>query len=107
MQPALSHINMKKSFFVMTLFIASCFRPVTNNTQKNTRMENTRTEILELLESLNYWASKGGDPDHPVGSDIKSTGESHSKFLDLKEKIRKANYHIKWEDGKYVLEDVK
>lgn len=101
MRQVLSHIKVA-AFCMMALFITSCFRPV----QKNTRMENN-TEILELLESLNYWASKGGDPDHPVGSDAKSTGESHSRFLDLKEKIRKANYHIKWEGGKYVLEDVK
>lgn len=70
-------------------------------------MEKNTTEVLEMLESLNYWVSKGGDPDHPIGTNIKSTGESHSKFLDLKEKIRKANYRIKWEGGKYVLEDLK
>ncbi len=57
-------------------------------------------EAKEMLESLNYWRAAGGDSDHPVDS-LKSTGESQSRFLDLKEKLAKTGYQIEWNGDEY------
>jgi hypothetical protein len=58
-------------------------------------------DIIHLIEELNYWVAQGGDPEHPI-EELKSTGESHAKVLDLKDKLRKVNAHFEWQDNKYV-----
>ncbi len=58
-------------------------------------------EINQLIEELNYWVAQGGDPEHPI-EDLKSTGESHAKVLDIKAKLLKINARIKWKENRYV-----
>jgi len=76
-----------------------------NKNKNNLVMENSDNlpkDVIKLLQDLNYWVSKGGDPSHPVAS-LKSTGESHSKFLDLKDKIIKTGYDVTWKKDKYLI----
>ena len=95
--------------FVALLF-GSCGEAKSNSENNNEvqkikemkKTENIPQDLVELLSELNYWVSMGGDPDHPKNN-LKSTGESHSKFLDLKEEILKSEFDLKWKVDKYIL----
>lgn len=77
------------------------------DTAMNKQLKNTGIaipkDVIKLIDDLNYWQAQGGDPEHSI-ENIKSTGESYSKVLDLKEKLLKSGVKIKWVDGRYIID---
>lgn len=98
---------MNKLYLVLTVIIltligTSCINNTQNQKNKMEKQHDTSESIEKLLDELNYWQKQGGDSSHPIDSII-STGESNSKFLDLKEKILSSGYLLQWEPGKYSI----
>jgi|GEM_PF-4094831 len=81
--------------------IAACHKQVSKHFHMN-NSNNRDFDADNLLDRLNYWVQQGGDPDHsPAG--VKSTGESRSKIMDIKNIFEKAGIELKWVNDHYEL----